>query len=671
MAKVQLSVAIIFRNEIRCLERCLRSIQPLKERISCEIVMADTGATDGSRAVAEKYADLVFDFPWIDDFAAARNAVLDRCSGRWVLVMDCDEWLDPDVRELVSFVTSKKAKPYHAGSVTIRNYFDAEFSWSGEIAALRVLRLSGGLRYVGSIHEQPRFRGDCAEVRLDRTILHHDGYVMLNDDSEAGQAKYTRNVALLRTELEKEPKNADRWLQMIESARREPDYQELVRRAVLMADEHRGNGEWNRLERCILREAVYAASDHDMPELDEWADRARTLYPDSYFTRIDIDYELMTRAVDAKDDDAVLALGEAYLKARADYGKDPDGQARTMDIGILQKDADRWEALARAALADVYVRRGDYEKALAMLKGVVWESLNEKDVKQSVFQMWSIYSGSTLDIAPLLRAFWSGIRAEKPNAAAAERRERAFVEAGMFIFGFETIQTSVGARASARDADWRSSDLFLPLAGRGCILGDAAALLRAQTPEEADDLLADVDDLAALPTGALLHALKLGAAFPIPGRPLPIDQADALAARLTVDMKFLRDAAVFAAFAAENDQDIVWADALARAAFAANDWKTDDNPLPLIRAFVRAESAFLSRYYTKDERRAPEVLLPAHRFGLHLANAFAVIAPNALAPDFEPTVSAGVRGALDELRAAAQAVPEYGPPIRVVLDTLS
>ena len=85
MKKPVYSIGIIFKNEIRCLERCMKSLQPLREAVPCELVMADTGSTDGSREVAEKYADILFDFPWIDDFAAARNAVMDRCSGRWYL----------------------------------------------------------------------------------------------------------------------------------------------------------------------------------------------------------------------------------------------------------------------------------------------------------------------------------------------------------------------------------------------------------------------------------------------------------------------------------------------------------------------------------------------------------------------------------------------------------
>ena len=61
MIKPLLSIGIIFKNDIRCIEHCLKCLQPLREAIPCELVMADTGSADGSRRVAEKYADLVCD----------------------------------------------------------------------------------------------------------------------------------------------------------------------------------------------------------------------------------------------------------------------------------------------------------------------------------------------------------------------------------------------------------------------------------------------------------------------------------------------------------------------------------------------------------------------------------------------------------------------------------
>lgn len=104
MSKPLLSIGMIFKNEIRCLERCLKSLQPLRDAIPCELVMADTGSDDGSREIAEKYADILFDFPWINDFSAARNAVMDRCSGAWYFSVDADEWLDENIEELTVFL---------------------------------------------------------------------------------------------------------------------------------------------------------------------------------------------------------------------------------------------------------------------------------------------------------------------------------------------------------------------------------------------------------------------------------------------------------------------------------------------------------------------------------------------------------------------------------------
>ena len=108
MKKPFFSIGIIFKNEIRCLERCLKSLQPLRDAVPCEVVMADTGSGDGSRDVAERYADVLFDFPWIDDFAAARNAVMDRCSGQWYISVDADEWLVEGVKELKEFSQTKR-----------------------------------------------------------------------------------------------------------------------------------------------------------------------------------------------------------------------------------------------------------------------------------------------------------------------------------------------------------------------------------------------------------------------------------------------------------------------------------------------------------------------------------------------------------------------------------
>ena len=67
-----LTISLIIPNEEQSLGRCLDSVRGLGD----EIVVVDTGSTDGTRQVAASRGARVFDFPWCEDFAAARNETL-------------------------------------------------------------------------------------------------------------------------------------------------------------------------------------------------------------------------------------------------------------------------------------------------------------------------------------------------------------------------------------------------------------------------------------------------------------------------------------------------------------------------------------------------------------------------------------------------------------------
>ena len=232
-----LSIGIIFKNEIRCLERCLKSLQPLQKAVSCELVMADTGSMDGSREIAEKYADILFDFPWINDFSAARNAVMDRCSGKWYFSIDADEWLDEDVSALANFFTDGTEKHYDMCGLTERNYdtYDVNGDY-GVFMPWRLIRLSTGARYSGAIHESWKNRTGLRQVVLANALLHHDGYVEINTKSAAGKEKRARNMVLLRKKLEDNPEDLLTFQQFIESGRLESDFDEKLREAVSLVE---------------------------------------------------------------------------------------------------------------------------------------------------------------------------------------------------------------------------------------------------------------------------------------------------------------------------------------------------------------------------------------------------------------------------------------------------
>lgn len=85
---------MIVKNEETILERCLSSIVDLMD----EIIIIDTGSTDKTKEIAAKYTDKVFDFQWIDDFAAARNFSFSKATMDYIYTADADEVLDEENR---------------------------------------------------------------------------------------------------------------------------------------------------------------------------------------------------------------------------------------------------------------------------------------------------------------------------------------------------------------------------------------------------------------------------------------------------------------------------------------------------------------------------------------------------------------------------------------------
>ena len=76
-----LSLCMIVKNEERTIARALESIKAL----ASELIVVDTGSTDGTKIIAAALGAKVFDFPWTDDFSSARNVSLSKATGDWIL----------------------------------------------------------------------------------------------------------------------------------------------------------------------------------------------------------------------------------------------------------------------------------------------------------------------------------------------------------------------------------------------------------------------------------------------------------------------------------------------------------------------------------------------------------------------------------------------------------
>ena len=93
---VTISLCMIVKNEEDVLGRCLECVQGIVD----EIIIVDTGSTDTTKAIAQKYTDKVFDFEWINDFSAARNNAFSKATKDYILWLDADDIiLEADIKK--------------------------------------------------------------------------------------------------------------------------------------------------------------------------------------------------------------------------------------------------------------------------------------------------------------------------------------------------------------------------------------------------------------------------------------------------------------------------------------------------------------------------------------------------------------------------------------------
>lgn len=80
---------MIVRDNARTIGAALESARPWID----ELIVVDTGSLDETRAICRNPGAQVQFFPWIDDFAAARNESLRHAQGSWFFWMDSDDTL--------------------------------------------------------------------------------------------------------------------------------------------------------------------------------------------------------------------------------------------------------------------------------------------------------------------------------------------------------------------------------------------------------------------------------------------------------------------------------------------------------------------------------------------------------------------------------------------------
>ena len=168
-----ISVTIITLNEADTIIDCLESVS-----WADEIVVIDAGSTDDTVKLASKYTEIVYVSDWLG-FGIQKNRALDKASEDWVLSLDADERVTPELAaEMSRVISSSNASgfilPFQSTCLgrPIR-YGD----WKGE-RHLRLFRRSAGRFTDDPVHE--RLLVDGPIETLKGQVVHHS-FVDLNE----------------------------------------------------------------------------------------------------------------------------------------------------------------------------------------------------------------------------------------------------------------------------------------------------------------------------------------------------------------------------------------------------------------------------------------------------------------------------------------------------------
>ena len=192
MKDIKLSVVLAVFNEEKNLARCLESVKSLAD----EIVIVDGQSTDQTPAIAGKFKARVISTPNLPNFHVMKNMAIDAAKGDWILQLDADEPVTPELAtEIQKVISSPDALDGYW--VPRKNYFLGRFLTKGgqyPDYTLRLYRRGKGRLPAQSVHEQATVDGQVGFLTHD--LLHYG-----TPDFENYLLRFNRYTSLTATQM--------------------------------------------------------------------------------------------------------------------------------------------------------------------------------------------------------------------------------------------------------------------------------------------------------------------------------------------------------------------------------------------------------------------------------------------------------------------------------------
>lgn len=197
-----LSLCMIVKNEEEYLGRALTCVRDIVN----EMVVVDTGSTDGTMDIAKEFGARVFKYEWNNDFSAAKNYAISKASGDWILSLDADEIIAKrDLQEIVKLIEINHSFGY---KLIQRNYtnktnitgwmpnpmdYQEGNGYAGYFPSplVRLFRNDNRIRFQGLIHEivEPVMENAGLPFQDTNIPIHHYGM-------SKGERRFNQKICL-------------------------------------------------------------------------------------------------------------------------------------------------------------------------------------------------------------------------------------------------------------------------------------------------------------------------------------------------------------------------------------------------------------------------------------------------------------------------------------------
>lgn len=163
---ITISLCMIVKNEEHTLARCLSCV----DKIADEIIIVDTGSTDRTKEIASRFTTSIYDFPWQDDFSAARNFAFSKATCTYWLWLDADDILTEENQQKLLAFKETATPNFDVAMLRYHTAFDAEGKPTFSYFRERIIRRVPTNPWEGAVHEVITPFGNV--IQLDIAVSH-------------------------------------------------------------------------------------------------------------------------------------------------------------------------------------------------------------------------------------------------------------------------------------------------------------------------------------------------------------------------------------------------------------------------------------------------------------------------------------------------------------------